>query len=69
MKYLALLMFTVLLAACPNKPAEYGDALTACVNNATTAEAFTACCVDAAHRFGRDPSFCELPPAADAGVE
>lgn len=62
MKSKALLLalaLTFVGAKClPTKPTEYGTALAVCLESSHSWSEYEPCCVDVAHKFGRDPGFC-----------
>jgi hypothetical protein len=73
MRPLVIALVATVLVGCPltaKSPEDYRKEVNACVDNSTTAEQYEACCIDAARRYGADPSDCLLPPApADGGAE
>lgn len=59
----AIIALSVALTGCAllhtaARPTAYGAELAACEQSATSWSTYTPCCVDVAHRYGRDPSFC-----------
>ena len=63
------LALSFLGSTCVDKPAKYGAELELCLELSHSWEEYEPCCTDVAHRYGRDPSFCQRDDAKDAGAE
>ncbi len=69
MKRLALALALACCAAkcAVERPAAYGTELELCVEDSSSAAQYETCCIDVAHRYGRDPSFCLIIENNDGG--